>query len=161
MTSFTLPAVIDALVTALQPLKTATPPAFVLDGPLKQFPKSDAVVIGTVGESASQRLDNEARLGGLVGYREAVQVTCAAYSWAITDDTDTSTDEVLKPRRDRAMALFEAVRAALDASPTLGGVCERCYLDGDTALIQANDGGGARVSIGFKVNALQTVYKAS
>lgn len=158
MSYFTLPAVIDALVLALQPLKSASPKAFVLDGPLRQWPKSDAVVIG-VGrsESAGQRLDAEQRRGGMVGYREAVEVICAAYSWV--EGIDADAPGVVKARRDRAMDLFESVRAVLDANPTLGGVCERAMLAGDTALIQANDGDGARVTIGFAVHAYQTVYK--
>jgi hypothetical protein len=125
VTDFATTHVIDALVTALQPLKSASPKAFVLDGPIRQWPKSDAVAIGlgrTVG--ASQQLPEEIRVGGRVGYQETVQVVCAAYSWVEPTDSLTA----IKERRDRATNLVEAVDAVLTADPTLGGVCVGAHL---------------------------------
>jgi hypothetical protein len=156
--TFAVSAVIDALVSALQPLKSGSPKCFVLDGPLRQWKKSDAVVIG-VGrnESASQQLSGEERRGGRAGYLTAVEIPCGIYSWV--DGVDADAPGVIKARRDRVDVLFAAVSAVLDADETLGGVCERARLGDETALIEANDGDGARVTLGFTVAAFKTVYR--
>lgn len=151
--TFILPAVIDALVLALAPLKAGG--VFVLDGPLPQWPKEDAVVIGIgQGASATQQLPRENRMGGPVGYRETARVICGLYSWTVDDDP---TPEVIKTRRDVATGLFESVRDVLDADPTLGGVCTLAEFADSVSMLATNDGDGARVSIGFAIDAYRVV----
>lgn len=154
--TFSYPAVTDALVAALQPLKTWTPAVFVLDGPLPEWPKSDAVVVGVGVPSATQDMPPERRLGGRF-YDQTVTVICSAYSWANVTDGDTSMDEVIKPRRDRTIQLLQAVRDVLTADPTLGGLCEWAEFGQSMAWQNSNDGGGATVSVGFSVVARKTI----
>lgn len=149
-----MPDVIDALVAALQPLKADG--VFILDGPLPQWPKTDAVVVGYgLNESMAQDLGPADRMADF--YDEASRVTCSAYSWR-----DAPTDEgelagAVKLRRDRVVVLLQAVRDVLDADETLGGVCDDAKLDSQLAWGQVSDGQGPRVAVGFSVVATKTI----
>lgn len=144
-----VPAAIDALLAAAQAdAAIGAGGVQVVDGQPIQM-EDDFLVIGwapgglavrATGESAS----NSARRA------ETFDVACLISCWH--GDTE------MKPVRDRAYALLEAVRLMLAADPRLGSVVGRAQLGADLDLDQSQtsdqDGvmAGAMASIAFSVH---------
>ena len=111
----TVPAVLDAILAAV---RTALPGVQVWDGPPVGDEEDDRVVIGWGRNRPSVTVtrDDETFItpgGGaeLVGITERYAIPGAAISY--------SGDPDLKPRRDRAYALADAVAAAVAVCPAL------------------------------------------
>lgn len=107
------PAVIDAIVAALQAAGLTT-----WDGPILTGDYSDAVYVGYDADpEGDQQASSTAQEWAGIGLRrrnEEIDVTCAAV--ALTGESD----ETWKRARDAAYTLMETVGATLRATPSLG-----------------------------------------
>jgi hypothetical protein len=141
----TIPEVLDALAA----LWKASPPAGLRPDQVFDGPPAGGYV-GTEGVAVGASLDDDdvvaftrsiADLRG--GPREQYPVTCLA--WCGSGDTET------KPRRDRVVAILEALEASLDADLRLGGLVSRAWLSSG-AFQQRQTGRGVLVTAQFQID---------
>lgn len=141
----TIPEVLDALAAKWQ----TDPPAGLRPDQVFDGPPASAYV-GTEGVAVGASLDDDdivaftrsvADLRG--GAREQYPVTCLA--WCGSGDTAT------KPRRDRVVAIVEALEASLATDLTLGGLVSRVWL-ASGAFQQRQTGRGVLVTAQFQLD---------
>jgi hypothetical protein len=143
-----LPASIDAIVAALQPVLAPTP---VYDGPILTGDYSNAVYIGYDADpsGAEDHAGSTQQTWAGLGQRkrdEEIQIICAVVT--LTGNADTS----WKASRDSAFALLEKVGQTLRADPSLAlsppSVAE--LMPGD--LFQENGPEGLQARIVFAIH---------
>lgn len=131
----TIPGVIAAIISGLSAQAAAG--VFVLDGPLPEWPKFDAIVIGYGARgSINHRLDIAGNLGK--AYNESYDLVFVVYS-------QNTTDSAMATRRQKCVDLLHAIRTVLDADRRLGGACEEAILGPSLTWSQQNVGQGAAV----------------
>lgn len=133
-----------ALVTALEAVVDAE--TFVHDGPVLQWPKTDAIVIG-VGNPAVEQTLEVRRMGGDI-YRESYTVHNTCYSWG--------TSGTIADRRARAKALLVLVRGVVDAiaapGGSLHGVVMRAQFGSRLLWVPTFDADGPAYEVGFDLS---------
>ena len=149
MATSALPAVLDALVSALR-ASPALAAVTVYDGPAPTSATDlDMIVIGDDDdqEAGSPAGLTEQSWNGLGAKRrdESIEIRCAAVSW--------SGDVEIKPLRDRVFALTAAVETVLRAGPSLSGACQWSEFARVDELRQEQTDRGAVVSALFTVSA--------
>lgn len=145
---------IDALVDTMT---TALPDALVIDGPPTQGATSgtDVLVIGWDGTEDGDEAGLVSQEWAGIGNRarnENLSVTCYAES--------TSGDTALKPTRDAALAVVQAVEDALRADPQLGGSLtgpSYAQFGEITALRHPQTPSGVRAGVVFTVTAFSRI----
>lgn len=115
-TTSSIPAAIDYLVSTVRALPECAPPVSVHDG----FPAgtgNPAVAIGVVPneDGVTARESVHAQLGAQAEY-ETFSIPVAIESWI------GGGEEAMKPARDAAFTIFNAINTAVRADRTLGGV---------------------------------------
>lgn len=141
-------AAIDSLLAQMRTSSTlSVPEVFICDGPWLQRPQEpDVVVIGWLPVEGPT-VQWHARPASLREGDRVEEFTIAGLISAWRGDTD------LKTARDRAVALLEAVRLAIQDDPTLGGVVSRAELT-TLSLAQWQLEDGVEVPIQFGVHVL-------
>lgn len=136
-----IPVAVDALVAVLRAAPTLSG-VRVFDGPEAVWPDAELVAVGLSPEDLTVTSTRTPR--GLRATRDSADVICLARSWA--------GDTLVKPRRDRAFALYDAVVALVEADPTLGGACSHSEVTG-AAYMPAQTRTGVVVDVVFVVQA--------
>lgn len=138
-----VPDVIDALVA-----RFGAAPALhgvqILDGPEAAFPAKDFLAVGLSPDDESVPIARQAAGLSMELTTETASVTCMIRA--------TGGGTKVKPRRDRAFALFAAALAVLNADPDLGGACAFCEVV-DVVYVPSQGARGAVADVVFVVQA--------
>lgn len=141
--TFPAATTVPAAKAALFVMADAIANAKALYGPVRQWPKSDSLVIGW-GRSGA--VNHRMKPQGATGvYLETYDVMCAIHSQTPNDDTDMAARDV------RAGEMFSALKAALFADPRLGGLVMKAII-GDSLQWFATLPGGASCDLEFSVH---------
>lgn len=117
---------------------TALPGVQVVEGELGTYVAAEQfIVMDVIGQ------DGPAAMGGQ-RFNEAYGITCLVRTYA--GDTAMST------RRQRAMAMREAIRDALTADPALGGIVLHAYVETYTLRTGATEKGGSASECEFVIH---------
>ena len=140
----TIGPVLDALVALA---RTALPDVQVFDGPPTELIRGDLIMIGWGGPDQPGVTSTRARQQyATAPDAESYDVACLLCSWIGDPD--------LKQARDGAVALLDALGAALAADPRLGGLVKRCRISAETYVPeQTTDGAAVTLLAAFHVDA--------
>ena len=134
-----VPAALDAIVSALAAVPELSG-VQVVDGPSLEWAQGDRIEVGSAADGpAAEAVEGPAGLGSR---RSAVDVYCVAVSW--------TGDVAVKPRRDRAYQILDAVRGELRRDQTLSGRVARAQLVSDS-YVADQTGQGLLVAVEFTV----------
>lgn len=145
----TIPAVLDALV---QRWTLALPGAQVSDG--QPLDHADAMVmVGFTGTPGDEAISSELTIEQMAASpnREQYTIACIASSWK-------GAEEDVKPVRDSAFALLDAIAADLADDQTLGGLVMRArlsvagYIQYQTVPEDEDSAGGVSGDIRFTIS---------
>lgn len=140
-TSSAVPQVVDALVAALS-RADALRGVQVADGPLTTMREPSGLIVGVAEEGPA--VIGAQSPGGLGSRRrETFEVGCRAWVWV--------GDNELKPVRDEAFRIVDAVGAALAADRTLGGAVMQARLGEGVQYDPRQSEEGAWVVVDFGV----------
>lgn len=152
MAGSSIPAAIDALVTAVKASATFTG-VKVFDGPrvtTEDLVNKDRLYIGdSVDDEPAVDGEEFSPHADMISRDEAYSIVVTAEAW--------SGDQDMKARRDRAFALKNGVETILRPTvpggpePTLGGVVMWAEVAGGVKLIQRQTTNGAVASVTFHV----------
>ena len=140
----TVGPVLDALVALA---RTALPDAQVFDGPPTELMAGELIMVGWGGPDQPGVTSTRTRQQyATAPDTESYDVACLLCSWIGDPD--------LKAARDGAMALLDALGAALAADPRLGGLVKRCRISAETYVPeQTTDGAAVTLLAAFHVDA--------
>lgn len=147
MATSTIPAAIDALLTALRASEDLADPVKVVDGyPRFRITNIDLVSVGGKDEPVASGEQTPAALGG---QRREERYSLAVYCSSSRGGEDQKTV------RDRAFALMAAVEDVLRADGTLGGVVRFAQVGGGITLLETDADtapAGVFAEVGFLVD---------
>lgn len=134
-----VPSALDALV-ALFAVKL--PGTQIVDGPPTVDIAGDVVAVGVTPDDPSDVQSTE-DIAGLGAVQESFDVLCLARSWSGGDG--------VKTQRDRTYRLLTAVKSALAADESLGGVVTRARLAGSSYGPWRTSAGQLVVDVTFRI----------
>jgi hypothetical protein len=140
----TIGPVLDALVALA---RTALPEVQVFDGPPTELMAGELIMVGWGGPDQPGVTSTRSRQQYATSPdTESYDVACLVCCWLGDPD--------LKAARDGALALLDALGAALAANPRLGGLVKRCRISAETYVPeQTTDGAAATLLVTFHVDA--------
>lgn len=141
----TVPAVIDALVTAFGTVSSdvAYGPLEVNDGPKAQTSAKNMIAVG-VGDPAVPGTDTPQGRGSAVD--QSYDIHCLMWAW--------SGSKVIKQHRDRVYAMLAEIRAIVDAQP-LDPIFTR--LGTSWSLTPSVSGEGGSCSYQFSIHVVASI----
>jgi hypothetical protein len=141
----TVGPVLDALVALA---RTALPATQVFDGPPTEVIQGEVIMIGWGGPDQPGVTSTRTRQQYATSPdTESYDLSCLLCCWLGADNN-------LKAARDGALALLDALGAALAADPLLGGLVKRARISADTYLPeQTTDGAAATLLATVHVDA--------
>lgn len=134
-----VPATLDALVALFQVKLAGTQ---IVDGPPTVDVAGDVVAVGVTPDDPGDVASTE-DIAGLGAVQESFDVLCLARSWSGGDG--------VKAQRDRTYRLIAAVKTAVAADESLGGVVTRARLAGSSYSPWRTSTGQLVVDVTFRI----------